>query len=196
MKTAKNKWTGINKFLLNRISTDNKSRMKNTKKILYLFLTTCLLFGISSKTFAKSYSKTLTASTTVGSLNVVVQNTIIKDDHYTDDDQIILFTQTNFPTRSDLVTYVKYQYKIYVLLKSTTSSRSTYQIYDREILYLSHQIQSTFDYAYRDYAHYLTTFINGEKYVGTKIVFTSNINVTTRFSNGQIVTSSITSLEQ
>lgn len=198
MKNTKNKRTGTVKPLMMGILACNKEvcEVKTTKKKLYLFLTICLLLGSSLNAFAQSYSKTITASATVGSENVIVKNTIYKDSLYPNDDRIILYTQTNFPNRIDLVTYVKYEYRVYVQLKSPTSNGMTYQIYDRAITYFNQDVNNSFDDSYHDYAHYFTTIINGEQYVGTKIVFTNNITVTTRFSNGQIVTSSLASLEQ
>lgn len=200
MEITKNKQTATIKSLLMGIPDGNKEvcEVKTTRTMLYLFLTICLLSGSSLNIFAqsKSYSKTVTASATVGSENVIVKNTIYKDSFYPDDDQIILYTQTNYPSRNDLVTYVRYQYRVYVQLKSPTSGGMTYQIFDRAITYFNQDVNKSFDRSYHDYAHYLTTFINGEQYVGTKIVFTCNITITTRFSNGQTITSSLASLEQ
>lgn len=197
MKITKNKQTATIRSLLIGILADNKEvcKVKTTKKKFYLFLTICLLLGSSLNVFAQSHSKTLTASATVGSENVIVKNTITKV-RLNSEDYIVLYTQTNYPNRIDLVTYVKYEYRVYVQLKSPTSGGTTYQAYDRAIIYFNQDVNNTFDRSYHDYAFYFATIINGQQYIGTNIVFTSNIRVTTRFSNGQIVTSSLTSLEQ
>lgn len=167
---------------------------KLSKKAMVIVLTLVMVLGSAVNAYAASISKTMYTSCGPTSTYVSIKHTITKNEA---GDKLTFRADANTTSAYKSIYHIQYQAQIYMSVKSVTTGKTSYTVYNLNETYDISQANGavlpyTLEFNAKDY--YKT--IDGETYRGETIVWTGNVTATITLKDGRTATNVIEGLER